>query len=99
MFLVLGFAFGSRSLDEVKEDYMKIQFREKIYIADVLVGTATACWGKFTLKSVHRSLGRWRHFFLMETPALVLIRLSEVSMLTDENKTSQRQSLYRLCKY
>lgn len=74
MFLVLGFAFGSGSLDEVEGKYKN--FLKKIYIAEVLVGTATACWGNLGLRSVHRCLGRWRNCFLIETPALLLINLS-----------------------
>lgn len=50
MFLVLGFAFGSRSLDEVEEKYKKIHFLKEIYIAEIVVVTATACWSKFGLK-------------------------------------------------
>lgn len=74
MFLVLGFAFGSRCLDEVEGKYKN--FLKKVYIVEVLVGTATACWGNLGLRSAHRCFGRWRNCFLMETPALLLINLS-----------------------
>lgn len=61
------------------------------------MGTATTYLSKFGLKSVHAYLGRWNNFFLMGISALLFIKISDVSMLTNENETGQ--SISRLCKF